>query len=82
MPEYPVAHIIFLVEPAVIVVEAIDADVMQQATGAHQVRVDPAVSSDQESLCNAPYDFAVHIHEFERLTCRCVLFMQFTDFSP
>lgn len=44
MPEQPVTHIIFLVEQTVTVAETIDADVVQQATGTHQVRVNPVIS--------------------------------------
>lgn len=80
MPEQPVTDVIRMVELPGVVVQPVHPDVVQQATGPHQVNVEIEAGPAMQLLGDAAHDQAVRVHEVERLRRRRMLLMQHKDF--
>jgi hypothetical protein len=77
--EKPVPDVIRVVKHAGSVIQAVDPDVMKQAPGPHQVRVQAQAGPGQKLLSYPAHDQAMGIHKVERFRGRRVLLVQDTD---
>ena len=80
MPEHSMPDVIRVVKLSGLVVQPVHPDVVQEASGAHQVSVQVSTRAGVKLCGDAAHDQAVRIDKVERFGRRRVLLVQGKDF--